>query len=302
VAVVLVGRLVPWPGAVVAPAVVCYAQEAIVRTDSAGFVAEIHVESGQWVRAGDVLAILANLDLEHELASLEVALAESQLKRRVHVGHGESAKAQVERETLRTLENRLEEKRQQVARLVVRAPCSGNVIGRNLQWKCGTYLPQGSELVTIGREDGKEIRISIAQQDLDTFGRCLGEPVRIGLPGRGDLQAPLTLIEPRASKRLWDAALCARHGGPLPVRPRSDTGRDVGDPQYELLTPRFTGIVALPPAQSLQLCAGQRAEVSVAGGASLGGHLHRVIADWVDARLHAPRREVALRPGRDASP
>jgi len=278
--------VIPWPGTVVAPAIVRYAPESIVRTGSAGFVEEVRVDSGQQVQAGEVLVVLSNPALEHELADLKLAIVDSQLQHRVHTQHGALAKAQAEEENLRALENRRAEKQAQVDSLVVRASCSGHVIGRHLPRLLGRYLDRGSVLLAIGNETAKEVRLSIAQQDIDTFREHLASPLRAYLAGSAVLQAPLAKIEPRATLLPLDASLCAPYGGALAVRQRSDAAAQAGAETYELLAPRFTGIMPLDAAASQCVRAGQRALVAVHPYQSLGGRLYRVFVQWADTRLH----------------
>jgi putative peptide zinc metalloprotease protein len=283
--------LTPWPGAVVIPAVIHYAPETIVRTESDGFVTELRVHSGQLVVPGDVLAVLVNQELAHEVSDLEVAVAITQLQRRVYVGQGASAKAQVEREKLRVLEARLAEKRAQLSRLIVRAPRAGQVVGRNLSSLCGTYLRQGSALVAIVDESAKEVCLSIAQSDFDAVCARIGHPVRVYVSSVGVLQAPLAKVEPRASKRPADPALGAAYGGPLPVRRHEAAAPESDARQYELLAPRFTGVLTLSAGQSRAVYAGQLADVALHADQSLGAHLMARAADWVALRLHRPRRD-----------
>jgi hypothetical protein len=263
-----------------------YAPETIVRTASDGFVQEIRVDSGQRVAQGDTLVVMANRELEQQLATLKLTIAESQLKRRVHQQQRELALAQAEEEALRTLESQLAEKQEQVAQLVVRAPCNGQVIGRNLQALRGRYLERGSDLLAIGDESAKEVRVSIAQQDIDAFRAQLGMPLYAYLPGCASLQAPLAKIEPRASTLPLDASLCAPYGGPLPVRRHDKSDRPTDRITYESLAPRFTAVMTLAPGDSQHVHAGQRALVAVHPRESLGGHLYRALREWIDKRLH----------------
>ncbi len=288
VAAVAALLVLPWPGTVVAPAIVRYAPETVVRAASDGFVREIRVEGGQQVAQGDVLVVMSNLELELQAAALELAIDESQLKRRVHQQQRELAMAQAEEEVLRMLESQWTEKQEQVAKLIVRAPCDGQVIGRNLQALRGRYLERGSELLEIGQEAAKEIRVSIAQQDIDAFRARLGTPLRAYLPGCAALSAPLAKIEPRASTVPLDAALCAPHGGPLPVRRRAASDQAA----YESLAPRFTAVMALGPEHSQLVRAGQRALVAAHPCESLGGHLYHALLAWADKRLHRHRESA----------
>ena len=276
----------PWPGSVTAPAVVQYAPEAVVRTQCDGFAREIRVQGGDRVEAGQVLAVMSNDELDHELAELAVAVKQSELKRRIHQRQGEMAKFQAESEQLRTLQKQHAEKRSELDSLVVRAPCSGKVIGRNLDSLAGRYLTKGSYLLSIGNEAAKEVRLSIAQQDMPSFRLNTGKATRVHLPDSDVLLTTLTKVEPRASVIPIDMSLCAPNGGVLAVRNTSQVPQAVASASYELLSPRFTGIVELDGSQSEQVYAGQRARVALRPYETVGSHLYQIIADWVDKKLH----------------
>ncbi len=291
---------VPWPGSVTAPAVVQYAPEAVVRTQCDGVVREICVKGGALVEAGQVLAVMSNEDLSHEVAELAVAISQSELKRRIHQRQGEMAKFQAESQQLRTLEKQHAERQHEVDHLVLRAPCRGKVIGRDLASLAGQYLTKGSRLLSIGDESAKEIRVSIAQQDMLSFRAHIGQAIRIYLPAGRVLLATLTKVEPRASATPIDDSLCAPHGGVLAVRNVSDDPSAVAGSSYELLSPRFTGIVQLDAGQSEQVHAGQRARAALRPSETVGSHLYGLLADWVDRKLQRKAYcQVSATRGRD---
>jgi hypothetical protein len=84
-------------------------------------------------------------------------------------------------------------------------------------------------------------------------------------------------------------SLCAPYGGALPVRRRNDSADQAQPSKFELLAPRFTGILSLGAAESELVHAGQRALVAVHPYESLGGHLYHALFNWADARLHRRR-------------
>ena len=159
----------PWPGVKRTPAVVEYSPLAVVRAGSPGFVAEIHVRSGQQVEAGQLLAALVNLELQSEFRDVELAIKQSQMKSRALKQREELAAYQAEQKQLESLLKKREEKRDEVAQLTVRAPISGTVIVRDPDALFGTYATTGAEIVSIGDERRKELRMSIGQKDLDAF-------------------------------------------------------------------------------------------------------------------------------------
>ncbi|QDU99024.1 HlyD family efflux transporter periplasmic adaptor subunit [Lignipirellula cremea] len=277
---------VPWPGTIAAPGVVDYSPPQLIRASSAGFVQSIHVQSGQQVQPGELLVVLENRELVRELADLQLQIRQSELRGRQREQKGELAAEQAEEKQAEALRSQLAEKQIQVERLTVRAPCAGQVIGRNLDALQGKFLEEGDELFSLGDEAHKELRISIAQDDLEVFHHQVQQPVRIDVPGLALWRSPLEKVIPRATLTPPHPAFAAAHGGPLPVKPTA--ARSDGSPQdaYELLEPRFTATVRLTPAESRQLRTGQRVVVSHrALHESIGQHLYHAAAAWIRERL-----------------
>ncbi len=287
--------LVPWPGAVTAPAIVQYAPETAVRTECDGFVRAIHVHDGAYIELGQTLVVIRNDELEHELAELELGIEQSRLKRRIHQRQGEMAKAQAESEQLRSLEKQLSDKRDEMDHLIVRAPCAGKVVGRNLDALEGTFLSKGHYVLSIGNESAKEVRLSIAQPDILAFRAHTGRTIRVYLPGRGVLQSHLSKVEPRASSTPAHMSLCAPNGGVLAVRTVDHGAAKTSSGGYEFLSPRFTGIVPLDADQSEQVRAGQRARVALRQSENVGEHLYQLLSDWVNTKLRRRSHRVVSR-------
>ncbi len=276
---------VPWPGAVVAPAIIGYSPRTIVRAGSSGFLSAMHVRAGETVRCGQVLAELTNPELDFELAELDVQIAESRINLRLHELKREMARRQAEEEHLQTLLKKRDEKWAEVEGLVVRAPRAGKVIGRHLDSREGVYYHKGGEMLSIGDEAAKEVRLSIAQPDIAAFRLRLGQNVRLYLPNSPVLQTRLLKIEPRASVVPLDTTLCVPNGGTLAVRHKPESSAKQSSLGYELLSPRFAGVVTLNASQSVTLHAGQRAQVTLRPFESLGRHLYGAVADWAETRL-----------------
>jgi hypothetical protein len=68
-------------------------------------------------------------------------------------------------------------------------------------------------------------------------------------------------------------------------------GGDAADDEYELVVPRFAGIVDLPPKLGRQLHAGEFAHVGLpsTGSETVAEALHWRIQNWVDKKLKAAR-------------
>jgi putative peptide zinc metalloprotease protein len=279
---------VPWLGARSAPAIVEHAPLTVVRAGSPGFVTAVRVSNGQIVEAGDELIVLENRQLEEELADLELGIQQLDLKRRSLATSHRMAELQAHDEHRAALQKQRAEKLVQVQRLTVRAPRAGQVLARELPRLTGTYLEEGDVLLTLAEAAHKELKISVAQPDVDPFSANLGTVVRVRLPGAGRLHGTLTELAPRADLEPAHPALTAALGGPLPVRADDNREADHGlnQPVYELFAPRLTGTVTLDSDQAARVRAGQRGVVSLtAYRESVGGFLYRAATDWVRRRV-----------------
>ena len=275
---------IPWPAPVRAPAVVEFSPLTVVRAASPGFVADIYVESGQYVQAGTVLARLVNPQLQADLADLDLEIQQSLLRSRSYEHHTQLAAYQAESEKRRSLEKKMAEKQEQVDSLVLTAPVDGHVIGRQLESRVATYLKQGTELFAIGGRE-KELKLAIAQNDIDFFNARVGEQVRLRLPGLQPVMCTLKKVEPRASLRPPHASLCASTGGPLPVRQATDETSD----DVEFTSPRFTGSAVFPHEQSVRATAGQVGVIGLGWhGRAVGPHLHGIVKQWIRTKLQKP--------------
>ncbi|HEY4760669.1 MAG TPA: biotin/lipoyl-binding protein, partial [Thermoguttaceae bacterium] len=281
------------PFRLTAPAIVEYKQLQVIRNYSPGFVRKIEVSSGEAVKPGQVIAVLANDELDFELADLQREIEISRLTLRALQHKEDIAALKGEQQKLEALEKRRNEKLEQVSRLVVRAPAPGIILTPHPESLLGKYLSEGSEVVSLGDEYRKEIRVSVEQDDADAFFAQVGKPVWIRMGGMVLLSA-LSRIEPRASLEPLHPALAATKGGPLPVRHKTKESADNKDgsnqESYELLTPQFTGEVTLSLEQSDLLAVGQRVQVSFSPqGQSVGDFLFTRFQRWCRDKVRRMR-------------
>lgn len=277
--------VIPWPARVSAPAIVQYADPVVVHTEVPGIVRTVYVEPGQNVRAGDPLIELVNPDLNARLREIELSIEQSKARSRQYHLRGQLGAYQAEASTLQALDSKLGEMRHQLAALLVYAPQDGKVVARNLNTLVGRYLPMGTKLLTIASEDNKEVVVSIHQDDIPYFRSQVGYRVTVCVAPPLDLDCQLDRVEPRASSEVVHAALIAPASGPIPVRSMTSGSATNGD-SWQYVHPRFGGQIQLPTSDAEKLRAGQSASVKLATRhGTLGGHLCRIVRDWLRARL-----------------
>ena len=276
----------PWPGTITAPAIVEYTDLSIVRCGAAGFVKRIHVQDGQQVAAGELLAELRNDELELELRDLELEAVQAELLHRVAMKERDAGRAQIALRNQQAVAERLQELRAKHAHLRITAAVTGHVVCGDLQHLLASYVTEGTELLTIGDERWKELRLSIAHDEVTEILPLVGQQVRFRLDASGLHQGTLTQVEPRASRQLPHPAMSAAAGGPLAVE--EDSAGSAAQ-RTQLVTPRFPAVVTITPGVGDVIACGDRGYALLGRyDESVGTHLWRRMTQWID-RLGAFR-------------
>jgi putative peptide zinc metalloprotease protein len=214
-----------------APAVIEFADKALLRVQCPGFVREIRCRNGDTVDAGQLLAVLHNPEKEAELGRLRLDIQHSELRRRRYFEEERLAAYQAEGEHVRSLKEKLAVTEALVASLEVRSPISGRVYGPDLDSLPGRYLQPGASLATVLPDAPPRLLLSVAQKHRETLDDHRGREIRVRLRGwPGTFPAVLERQESTATTALPHLALASTGGGPLPVRgrPRFDSDPDQG--------------------------------------------------------------------------
>ena len=157
-----------------------------------GMVTQVLVEPGQWVGAGQTLAVIERsvqsqqaqqLAAQIEVARADARLAQQELERAQSlVSRGFVSKADVERRIatrdaanarVKVAQASLGETRARIGRLDIRAPAPGLVLDRMVE--AGQVVSSGSgALFRIAQAGAMELRAQLPESDL--------EPLRVGVP------------------------------------------------------------------------------------------------------------------------
>ena len=149
-----------------------------------GMVASVQVQPGQWVRAGQTLAVIERsvqsqqaqqLAAQVEVARADAALAQNEYDRSASlVGRGFVSKADLDRKRaardaanarVRVAQASLGETRARIGRLDVRSPAAGLVLERNVE--PGQVVSPGSgALFRVARGGEMELRAQLSESDL----------------------------------------------------------------------------------------------------------------------------------------
>ena len=276
----------PAPVMTGAPGIVDYTNGEVVRASTAGFVDAVHVRDGQTVSAGDLLISLRNDEVTSEYSSLQKKLAQETLRLQTAARDHDAGAANVASGNLDSLKKQLEECQNQVDGLALHAGRDGRVVGRELTRLTGTYAKAGTELLTIGLENEKELQLSIGQTDLSTSLTLIGAPLKVRIGTHPAVTGVLDRVNPQATRAVPHQALAAVSGGPLPVVENENQESDSTDTALRLTEHRFTAIVKFSAEDACLLHCGERGSASLGlQRASLGVHLWRSACRWFDDQL-----------------
>ena len=189
-----------WEDTLLATGTVTAVRGVSVANDAAGVVTAVRFESGQYVRAGQVLV---ELDASVERAQLVSAEARKELAA-VTAGRSEKliAKEAIARSQLdsdiaqaKTSSADSGQYSAQIARKTIRAPFSGWLGIRNVN--LGQYLNPGTAVTTLEQLDSVYVDFTLPQQRLAD---ChIGQSVRVHVAGSdhaGDLSGTVRAIDP----------------------------------------------------------------------------------------------------------
>ncbi len=150
-------QFVPWNARIKAPAIVDFATNTEIRMPVGGFLRELCVANDQSVVTGQLLARLENRDLLADVGKMKIEIQESQLRIRQLRQNEEMAAYEAELKNLEALQNRLNERTEQLNGLEVRATADGIIVADDLDSLRGTYLSAGQKLCCIGSGSRKEV-------------------------------------------------------------------------------------------------------------------------------------------------
>ena len=208
--------VIPLPNRTTVSAVVLADPDAAVYAGAEGFVAEIRVEDGDLVRAGDLLFVLDREALQVEIEAIEARMVATQARLRVAQTAGEGGLADAITRELQALEGGLAQIVEQIEQTNVHAARDGVWMFAAPNPTLGALVTRGTSLGWIIRDNTRRIMAQVPQSAGD--GMSMGVTGATVLVAQGDLlEIPLEDITLRAdaTRSLPDPLLADRLGGPV---------------------------------------------------------------------------------------
>ena len=165
--VALLLLLPPVSSNVSTPLVLEPGRTAHVHAEVPGQIASVYVQQGQTVKAGQVLAVLRNPEIEADAAILreQLALASSDLRNGQDRSDYEKAASGVR--DRKRLQEEFAVAESRAAELQIRAPIDGVISTAGVNQQAGAYLDAGDELTTVVDRSTMKARILVRDWDLE---------------------------------------------------------------------------------------------------------------------------------------
>ncbi|MES9906675.1 MAG: hypothetical protein ABW168_28845 [Sedimenticola sp.] len=214
----------PVPLSTVAEGVIWAPKGSQLRAEASGFVARIHLQSGDSVEAGDLVITLEDsllqpdLDIQlGELSALEARYDQARRDDRVRAG--------IVQEQIDGVKARIDRKREQIRNLEVKASRTGVLVLPGAKDLPQRYLQQGELLGYITAEGDTTVRTVVTQDEVDLVRNRTG---RVDLRSEQNFErvigAKIAREVPSASLKLPSVALGTMGGGRIAIDPLDSEG------------------------------------------------------------------------------
>lgn len=165
-ALLLLFLLMPLAFRITAPARLEGEMQRVLAAPTDGYLYQVHVRPGDSVKAGQLLAELAEQDLVVEQRGLEAELAQQQNALLSAQARGDQSEFVVSQGRADAVRAKLDLVRQRLERSHVRAPFDGIVTKGDLTQAVGAPIKLGDELMTLSPASGYRVLIEIAESDI----------------------------------------------------------------------------------------------------------------------------------------
>ena len=212
--------LAPAPSFTVQQGVVWAPSDSILRADTPGELKDMRAKEGDHVKAGQLIAVLDNLELRSQRASAVGRLQELELRYFEALLRDplEARKLGLERASTQGLLAHLDE---QLEDLEIRAQVDGSLVVHRDNVQSGHYFAQGQEIgYVIPERPQLVVKVALSEAQAALV-RATTRDVSVRLdPGRSHaLPATLERETPNAVRAIPSAALSSVNGGPVPTDP-----------------------------------------------------------------------------------
>ncbi|MEN0037766.1 MAG: efflux RND transporter periplasmic adaptor subunit [Cellvibrio sp.] len=218
---------VPMPMSTSAEAVLWLPDEARVKVESSGEVAQLLVADGDQVEQGQELLRLHNPVLIANLAAQQAHLREYDARYQ-QAWVDDRAQAQLLEQDINGIKAEIELLQARVVNLVVRSPSSGIFRITRQYYLPGSFLKQGDELALIEKPDAVRVRAALLQEEVGLVRQATNAvSIKFASDPSHTIEGKVLQDIPVATQELPSQVLGAQGGGRLAVDASQPTGTRV---------------------------------------------------------------------------
>lgn len=181
----------PLPYQVTASARLEGAVQRVMSAPQDGFLREVHVHAGDVVKAGQVLAEMADDDLQNTLRARVAEANQHENAFAEAFARGDRAQAVIAQSKLSETRAQMALIEQQIARLKITSPFDGVVIAGDLRQQLGAPLKRGDNMLTLA--PGLDWRVVLEIDETDIASLNKGQMARLRLAAMPDQTIGLML-------------------------------------------------------------------------------------------------------------
>lgn len=218
---------VPMPQSTSTEAVLWLPDEARVKVESSGEVAELLVADGSEVASGQELVRLHNPALVAQLAVQQARLQEYEARYQ-QAWVEDRSQAQMYEQDIAAINAEITLLQARVKNLVIRSPSEGRFRLTHLHYLPGSYLRQGDEFAIIEKPDAVRVRAALLQEEIGLVRQATQSvSVRFASAPSQTLGADAVQEEVIASETLPSVILGTQGGGRIGVDSANPNGVQV---------------------------------------------------------------------------
>ena len=210
-------------------------QKAVVFAGGDGFIREIRVRDGQWVKKGDVLLVQRNEELESDIAQTRAQLEGVQHRLRAALAR-DPAQLLMDRQLAASFRERLATLEERLGRLTLTAPVDGEVIAPMIHQMTGAFLSNGDEVATVQARDNLLVRVVVDQSDIGPVVQRADPNTQVRMAGAISeiLPARDVFLLPAGLRELPHNSLGQAGGQNIAIDPQDPEGRKTAIPQFQV--------------------------------------------------------------------
>jgi len=215
--VLLAIALCPWTVKVTGSCVLFDANRALIHSDSPGFIRKIAVKTGDWVTAGQVIAVLENDDLQARRGDIADSIDSNIVERRVAIASGDGSAFRQARMAFNDLLRAKDKTDHDCESLTLRTPIDGRVGTDDIESRSGEFLQPGEIFCEVIPEQHLQVRIALGEREAGLVKP--NQPIEFrtyAFPDRV-FTGSVSKVFSAVSDSLPNDALAARAGGDVPT-------------------------------------------------------------------------------------